>query len=146
MDKVRKLISPTWRSFQLATRKFCCDNRMSSLVSFPEVAVGDGKLKYILAKVYIHGEMGHAKTVVRTLGRVKYHLNIYDQLQKEAAAKNLCTQCLGGGTLVHDPEKHYIKIFGQSQTLGRANHDETKSILNDKYPDYKIDAESSDTD
>ncbi|KAH8274109.1 hypothetical protein KR044_010895, partial [Drosophila immigrans] len=123
-----------------------CPDQVSKLVSFPEVTMGVGKLKYILGKVYIHGEMAHAKTVVRAVGRVKYHLNIYDQLRKEAAAKNLCTQCLGGGTIVHNLEKRFIKISGQSQTLGRADHDETKSILSDKYADYKIYSESAKSD
>lgn len=51
----------------------CCDAKVKNLVAFPEVNIGEGKLKYILAKVYVHGEMGQSKTVIRGVPRVKYH-------------------------------------------------------------------------
>ncbi|XP_062127082.1 sex-regulated protein janus-B [Drosophila sulfurigaster albostrigata] len=146
MDMFRKLIVPTWRPTLCATRNFCCPDQVSKLVGFPEIKMGVGKLKYILAKVYIHGEEAHAKTVIRAVGSAKYHLKIYDALRKEAATKNLCTQCLGGGTIDHNLEKRFIKISGHSQTLGRADHEETKSILSDKYSDYKIHSESAPSD
>ncbi|XP_030561311.1 sex-regulated protein janus-B [Drosophila novamexicana] len=148
MDKVRKLIFPTWRPIVRAARNYCCDQKVKNLVTFPEVTIGDGKLKYILAKVYVHGEMGQAKTVVRGVSRVKYHLDVYDQLQREANSLDLCTQCLGGGIMVHDCDKNYIKIYGRSQTLGKADHHETRDVLHEqeKYSAYKIDAESGGMD
>ncbi|KAH8402927.1 hypothetical protein KR222_000385, partial [Zaprionus bogoriensis] len=145
-----------------ASRNYTCP-AVSNLVGFPVVRISNGKLKYILAKVYIHGEMQHAKTVIRAVGRVKYHreysdrliltitetrmkclasiVHIYDELQREANKLELCTQCLGGGILVHDPDNSYIKIYGRSHTLGKADHRETRDILCDEYPTYKIDAE-----
>ncbi|ALC39021.1 CG18662 [Drosophila busckii] len=141
MDKVRKLILPTWRPVLQATRKYC-DVQMKKLVTLPLVDIPEGKFKYVAAKVYIHGDMGHARTIVRGFQRVKYHLDVYDRVQNEVAALELCTQCVGGGYIVHDKEKKYIKIYGKSQTLGKADHRETKSILHSKFPDYHIDAQS----
>ncbi|XP_017860355.1 PREDICTED: sex-regulated protein janus-B isoform X1 [Drosophila arizonae] len=148
MDKVRKLVLTTWRPVLRKVTRMCCDAKVKNLVAFPEVNIGEGKLKYILAKVYVHGEMGQSKTVIRGVSRVKYHLDVYDQLQKEANKLDLCTQCLGGGIMVHDNDKHYIKIYGRSQTLGRADHHEAREVLHehDKYSSYKIDAESGGQD
>lgn len=68
--------SPLWIVFLKLDQKVArtsCEAKVKNLVAFPEVAIGEGKLKYILAKVYIHGEMGQSKTVVRGVSRVKYH-------------------------------------------------------------------------
>lgn len=75
-------------------------------------------------------------------------VDVYDQLQKEANKFDLCTQCLGGGIMVHDNDKNYIKIYGRSQTLGKADHHETREVLYEdcKYSAYKIDAESGGQD
>lgn len=97
MDKVRKLFLTTWRpvlqgkivyfhwlahepiwfnwflKLPWKVTRMCCDAKVKNLVAFPDVNIGEGKLKYILAKVYVHGEMGQSKTVIRGVSRVKYH-------------------------------------------------------------------------
>jgi len=46
---------------------------MRSLVAFPVAKVESGKSKYMMAHVYIHGEMGSAKQVIRSHAKAKYH-------------------------------------------------------------------------
>jgi len=136
---------------------------MRSLVAFPVAKVESGKSKYMMAHVYIHGEMGSAKQVIRSHAKAKYHrkwnsshdlwvtlyyilshspVDVYDELKKEAEAMGLCTQGLGGGYLVHDKEKKYIKLYGRSQALGKADHEAARELLQPIYNDHKIDAES----
>ncbi|EDV94059.1 GH25086 [Drosophila grimshawi] len=126
------------------TRNYCNDKKLKNLVTFPEITIGQGKLKYIIAKVFVHDESEQSKIVIRGVPRVKYHFDVYDQLQKEASAQDLCTECLGGGQMVHDNDKKYIKIYGRLQRLGKADHLETREILraNSQYAAYNIDAES----
>lgn len=50
-----------------------CEKPMRSLVAFPVAKVESGKSKYMMAHVYIHGEMGSAKQVIRSLSKAKYH-------------------------------------------------------------------------
>jgi len=76
-------------------------------VAFPVAKVESGKSKYMMAHVYIHGEMGSAKQVIRSHAKAKYHrkwnsshdlwvtlyyillhslVDVYDELKKEAEA------------------------------------------------------------
>ncbi|KAH8410024.1 hypothetical protein KR009_004263 [Drosophila setifemur] len=141
MDITRKFLKPVWRPMMQAARTYC-DNPLRKLVAFPAVQIQDGKSKYMMAHVYVHGEMGNAKQVIRSNAKAKYHLDVYDELKKEAEEMGLCTQGLGGGYLVHDNEKKYIKLYGRSQSLGKADHEDAREILQRIYSDHKIDAES----
>ncbi|XP_022230869.2 sex-regulated protein janus-B [Drosophila obscura] len=142
MDITRKLLAPTWRPLMQAATRLYCDSSVRALINFPLTKLEAGKNKYVLSHVYIHGMMGSAKQVIRSSPRAKYHLHVYDKLQKEAAGLGLCTQGLGGGYLVYDPQKKYIKLYGKSGVLGKADHDKAKDILRKVHPDFKIDAES----
>ncbi|XP_034667926.1 sex-regulated protein janus-B [Drosophila subobscura] len=141
MDITRKLLVPTWRPLMRATRLYC-DSAVRSLINFPVVKMEKGKSKYVMSHVYIHGMMGSAKQVIRSSPRAKYHLHVYDKLQKEANGLGLCTQGLGGGYLVYDPQNKYIKLYGRSGVLGKADHEKAKEILRKACPGCKIDAES----
>ncbi|KAH8329150.1 hypothetical protein KR074_004760 [Drosophila pseudoananassae] len=125
----------------IAFRSYC-DNPNRHLITFPVAQIQEGKSKYMMAYVYIHGEMANAKIVIRSNAKAKYHLDVYDELQKEASKKGLCTQGLGGGYMVHDPEKKYMKLYGRSTTLGKADHENAREVLQPSYSDHKIDAES----
>lgn len=142
MNLVRKLMVPFTRPVLSVTRLYGCTVDRSNVHSIPTVVTqGSGPLKYVLAAVYVHGEMVDVKYVIRASQDAKYHLQIYDNLREEAAKLDLCTQCFGGGYLEHDPGKSYIKIYGRSKLLGKANHRDTRDILCEKYPTYEIDAE-----
>jgi len=52
--------------------------------------------------------------------------------------KGLSCQCLGGGRILHDKSKKYIKVYGYSVGFGLADHTKTVEILKSKYPDYNI--------
>lgn len=147
MNLVRRLLMPSLVSRPVLgvtglTRHYGCTDDRSIVHSFPRVKTqGNGPQKYVLAAVYLHGEMVDVKYVIRASQDAKYHLHIYDKLKEEASKLNLCTQCFGGGYLEHDPGKGYIKIYGRSKLLGKANHRDTRDILCEEYPTYIIDAE-----
>ncbi|KAH8293274.1 hypothetical protein KR018_006722 [Drosophila ironensis] len=141
MGIAKKLLRCVWRPIDHGVRPYCA-KIMQSLVKFPVAKIEDGKNKYMMAHVYIHGDMGNAKTVIRTSAKAKYHIDIYDALQAEAHKLGLCTQGLGGGYLVHDAQNKYIKIYGRSQLLGKANHEDAREILQPIYGEHKIDAET----
>lgn len=141
MNVLRKILVPAIRPVFHVPRSYSCPVSVAFDAIPKVVANGKGPLKYILAAVYSHGEMVNAKYVVRAAEGVKYHLHLYDKLRQDAAKVDMCTQCLGGGYLEHDPKKGYIKIYGRSKLLGKANHRDTRDILCEKYPTYVIDAE-----
>lgn len=58
--------------FGLVFRSYC-DTPMRNLITFPIAEIQEGKSKYMMAYVYIHGEMGNAKIVIRSNARAKYH-------------------------------------------------------------------------
>ncbi|KAH8245074.1 hypothetical protein KR032_004430 [Drosophila birchii] len=141
MELAGKFLKPVWRPMASSVRSYC-EKPVRNLIAFPVVKIQPGKSKYMMAKVYIHGEMGSAKQVIRSNAKAKYHLDVYDELKKEAEQQGLCTQGLGGGYLVHDKAKKYIKLYGKSVSLGKANHEAAKEVLQNGYDDHKIDAES----
>ncbi|XP_017033964.1 sex-regulated protein janus-B [Drosophila kikkawai] len=141
MELAGKFLKPVWRPLGCVVRPYC-KLPVQNLVSFPVAKIEPGKSKYMMAHVYIHGEMRTAKKVIRSLAKAKYHLDVYDKLKEEAEKLGLCTQGLGGGYLVHDNSKKYIKLYGKSLTLGKADHEAAKDILQKMYKDHKIDAES----
>ncbi|KAH8356806.1 hypothetical protein KR200_005386 [Drosophila serrata] len=143
MELARKFLKPVWRPLACVVRPYC-EKPVRNLVKFPVAKIQTGKSKYMMAKVYIHGEMGNAKEVIRSDSKAKYHLDVYDALKDEAEQQGLCTQGLGGGFLVHDEQKKYIKLYGKSQALGKANHESAKELLQRMYEGHKIDAESGD--
>ncbi|EDW76202.2 uncharacterized protein Dwil_GK15329 [Drosophila willistoni] len=128
----------------MCASRLYCDKQVRDLTNFPLIKMSEGKFKYIMAQVYIHGAMASAREVIRGSSSQKYHIDIYDTLRKEAKQYDLCTQCTGGGYIVHDSQNKYLKIYGRSQAMGKADHEKTREILSEKYPGYKIDAEPGD--
>lgn len=60
-------------------------------------------------------------------------------LEKETAALNaagLECECLGGGYIIHLPDTKELKVYGNSQTYGQADHEKTTEILKKQYPTY----------
>ena len=50
---------------------------------------------------------------------LKYHANAYDDEEELLRAKGLDCQCLGGGRILHEPDKKYIKVYGYSMGFGK---------------------------
>ncbi|XP_034115351.1 sex-regulated protein janus-A [Drosophila albomicans] len=115
-----------------------------SLKAVPLVDIDDsGIFKYVLIKIFGH-ESGEgkepSKTVVRGYADCTWHADIYERVQEIVKKDHLDTECLGGGRIEHNPDKKYIKIYGYSQGFGKADHLESKRILQTKYKDYEIEA------
>ncbi|XP_060811837.1 14 kDa phosphohistidine phosphatase-like isoform X1 [Bombus pascuorum] len=113
---------------------------MSELLNkVPDVDIdGHGKFKYILISVY--DERANAtKSIVRGYARAQWHSDIFNEVAEQVdSIRYLHSKCHGGGRIEHDPDEKTIKVYGYSQGFGKANHEETVSILKKKYPDYSI--------
>ncbi|KAH8283961.1 hypothetical protein KR054_005853, partial [Drosophila jambulina] len=94
-----------------------------------------GIFKYILINVT---DGVSTKTVVRGFDDCHWHADIFEREEAIFAASKLKADCPGGGRIEHDPEKKYIKVYGYSQGFGKADHSQSKKILETKYPDYRI--------
>lgn len=45
--------------------------------------------------------------------------------------------CVGGGRILHEPEKKQVLVYGYSQGFGRADHQIAVSLIKAHYSDYK---------
>jgi phosphohistidine phosphatase len=101
-----------------------------------------GTFKYVLIEAYATDpdkpEVEHSKYLVRGTVSAEYHVDAYDPEDELLRKKGLDGQCIGGGRILHDPSKKYIKVYGYSQGFGKADHTKTVSVLKEKYPDYTI--------
>ena len=52
----------------------------------------------------------HTKLLVRGYSWAEFHADIYDQEEEKLRKAGLDAQCLGGGRIIHDPSKNYIKV------------------------------------
>ncbi|XP_022211186.2 sex-regulated protein janus-B, partial [Drosophila obscura] len=111
----------------------------ANLLKVPRVEIKDGKLRYLLIMVYIHGDTRHGRTVVRGWN-TDSHDDIYDKNVSAMEKLGLCTKCLGGGRIDNDEGAKKIKIHGSCKTFGAANHYKTKDILlsSSKYKNFDI--------
>jgi len=103
----------------------------------------EGTFKYVLIEAYATDPENpesdeHRKLLVRGNRGAEYHANAYDDEEELLMAKGLDCQCLGGGRILHEPDKKYIKVYGYSMGFGRADHTKTVEVLQKKYPDYNI--------
>ncbi|KAH8250877.1 hypothetical protein KR038_004485, partial [Drosophila bunnanda] len=104
--------------------------------SVPLVKISSqGIFKYILINV-TDGDL--TKTVVRGFDDCEWHADILEREEVIFSASKLKAECIGGGRIEHDPEKKYMKVYGFSQGFGKADHNQSKRILESKYPDYRI--------
>ncbi|XP_017036830.1 sex-regulated protein janus-A [Drosophila kikkawai] len=107
-----------------------------ALEAVPLVKISpQGIFKYILINV---ADGDSIKTVVRGFDDCEWHADIFEREETIFMASKLKAECIGGGRIEHDPEKKYMKVYGYSQGFGKADHSQSKRILETKYPDYKI--------
>lgn len=101
-----------------------------------------GTFKYVLIEAYAtdsdNPEEEHSKLLVRGNCEAEYHADVYDVEEEIIRKKGLDSQCLGGGRILHDPTKKYIKVYGYSVGFGKADHTKTVEVLKTKYPNYNI--------
>ncbi|KAF7387885.1 hypothetical protein HZH66_010652 [Vespula vulgaris] len=65
--------------------------------------------------------------------------NVYEETTKQLKQyPDLEVESLGGGRILHDPEKKSIKVYGYSQGYGKADHQVSVELLKKKYTDYDI--------
>lgn len=95
----------------------------------------DGRFKYILIKVG-KGDVG--KFIVRGYDSCGYHADILDQVEPGIRGLGFDIDCVGGGRILHEPNKKSILVYGYSQGFGRADHAKTVEILKRQYPVYNI--------
>ncbi|UJR28428.1 hypothetical protein I4U23_009668 [Adineta vaga] len=103
---------------------------MSKLLPLVNIGSKSGKFKYILA------QLGQ-KYMIRGDPNLDYHEKIFQKLQIEAGAPN-DLYILGGGKMQVDFEKKKINLFDQSEAYGPADHRRSKTVLQEKYPDFTI--------
>ncbi|KAH8417538.1 hypothetical protein KR222_001660, partial [Zaprionus bogoriensis] len=113
-----------------------------ALAKVPSVDIDDkGIFKYILIKVCgdeIADGSEPSKNIVRGYADCTWHADIYDRVQATCKKDGLDTECLGGGRIEHNPDKKYLKVYGYSQGFGKADHAESRRILQAKFKDYEI--------
>lgn len=109
-----------------------------SLDSIPDVKLDNGRFKYVLIKVHDKQNESLSKLIVRGTASASYHSDIYEaEMGRIESNKNLETECLGGGRIIHNPDCGEIKVFGYSQGYGQADHSKAVEVLKKFYPDYK---------
>lgn len=136
--------------FQLAGRLFKVQSlrlvsKMASqcpkLASVPDVEIdNEGKFKYVLINVHSPGKDGNeeSKKIVRGFKWAPYHSDIYDDTSSKLSQLGLDTECLGGGRIIHDPDKKTINVFGYSQGFGKADHEVSVGLIKRVYPEYQV--------
>ncbi|VIO97892.1 Uncharacterized protein BM_BM17737 [Brugia malayi] len=108
-----------------------------SLRNVPDVDIDpEGVFKYIMIKVTAK-QTSEEKMIVRGYKHCKWHKNIFKQTEKEIGA-SFSLKCVGGGRIMHEPQKKSLFVYGYSQRYGPAKHEQTVNLLQKKYPEYKI--------
>ncbi|CAF1087692.1 unnamed protein product [Adineta ricciae] len=100
-----------------------------------DIGSKSGKFKYILVQ---QGQ----KHLIRGDPNLEYHDKIFEKLKQEVGEKSADElKVLGGGKVLVDFEKKQINVFGESQSYGAADHEKSKALLQEKYPDFTISTE-----
>ncbi|CAN8005375.1 unnamed protein product [Ixodes hexagonus] len=124
--------------FRIPCRQFL--HRAMSATSFetiPTVKLDNGRFKYILIKVHDKNDDTRTKLIVRGSAAASYHADIFDsESAKLEAIQGIELECLGGGRIIHNPDRKEIKVFGYSQGYGKADHSKTVEVLKEFYPNY----------
>ena len=110
------------------------------LEDWPSVNIdAEGTFKYVLIEAYAQeGDTEHSKLLVRGYISAEYHADIYDPEEELLRAKGLDCQCLGGGRILHEPDKNFLKVYGYSVGFGKADHTKAVDLLEKRYPGYNI--------
>lgn len=86
--------------------------------SLKPVDIDTGRFKYVLILVKNGGE---EKYLVRGYTFAGYHADVFEKCEDEELCPlkkkltSLKWECVGGGRILHDPNKKSINIFGYSQ-------------------------------
>ncbi|KAL7488586.1 hypothetical protein ACHAW6_014181 [Cyclotella cf. meneghiniana] len=98
----------------------------SSDDTIPSVSIDEGAHKYVLMTAYTPGapsSSSRKRTFVYSKQGADYHRNVAEyllpMLERSGYYDILIT---GGGRIIKDSSKNYIKIFGYSYGFGRADH------------------------
>ncbi|MCP9262634.1 Sex-regulated protein janus-a [Dirofilaria immitis] len=99
-----------------------------SLGDIPDVNIdSEGLFKYIMIKVTVKST-GEEKLIIRGYKHCKWHKNIFKQTEKEIGYA-FSIKCVGGGRIMHEPEKKNLFVYGYSQRYGQAKHEKTVDLL-----------------
>ncbi|KAI9581182.1 sex-regulated protein janus-A-like [Glossina fuscipes fuscipes] len=124
------------RFLSRAKKRFALDSN-----AVPNVDIDEGSFKYVLIKVSDKENSDDSatyKTIVRGYKDCQGHSDIYERVKASCKVMGLKAEILGGGRIERDSLVKRIKVYGQSQGFGKADHRATKKILLAKYPDYII--------
>jgi len=112
------------------------------LKDWPASVIDNGTFKYVLIEAYAtdpeNPDQEHSKLLVRGNITAEYHADVYDVEEESLRDKGLDCQCLGGGRILHEKSRKYIKVYGYSVGFGRADHTKTVEVLKATFPDYEI--------
>jgi len=113
------------------------------LEAWPSVRIDKGVFKYVLIEAYATDpgtDTEHSKLLVRGLVSAEYHADVYEHEEEllRKSSGGLDCQCLGGGRILHEPERKYIKVYGYSVGYGKADHTKSVELLKKHYPNYEI--------
>ena len=113
------------------------------LEAWPSVRIDKGVFKYVLIEAYATDpgtDTEHSKLLVRGLVSAEYHADVYEHEEEllRKSSGGLDCQCLGGGRILHEPQRKYIKVYGYSVGYGKADHTKSVELLKKHYPNYEI--------
>ena len=113
------------------------------LEAWPSVRIDKGVFKYVLIEAYATDpgtDTEHSKLLVRGLVSAEYHADVYEHEEEllRKSSGGLDCQCLGGGRILHEPQRKYIKVYGYSVGYGKADHTKSVELLKKHYPSYEI--------
>lgn len=90
--------------------------------SLKAVDIDTGRFKYVLIQVK---DGDKERYLVRGNTSAGYHADVFEKCEDEELRplkkqlKNLKWECVGGGRIIHHPNKKTINIFGYSQVRTR---------------------------
>nr|XP_039263734.1 sex-regulated protein janus-A-like [Styela clava] len=109
----------------------------AKLDAVPDVEIDCfGTFKYIQIRVHTEGDDN--KIIIRGNCNADYHSDIFEEVGPGIDALGLDASPIAGGRIRHEPDEKILKVYGYSMGYGKADHSLTKTILQKKYPDYKI--------
>lgn len=108
----------------------------AALNNIADVNLEVGRSRYVLIKAYEKEDEDSYKYIVRGSVLAANHTEVYDKEQAALKAAGLESECVGGGYIVHLPDTKELKVYGNSQTYGKADHAKATEILKKHYPTY----------
>ena len=115
-------------------------NRQDGALSeIPAVDIhGLGRYKFVL----IEASNGSSKRqLVRSKEGIEFHADVFSRaLQHELEPRGVSGLVLGGGRLVHNPQRKRLEVYGYSKTFGRCAwcNERVAAMLRKQYPAYAV--------